>query len=396
MNRGVSRAPGRFWVFVLLVAVTGVRERAAVAGPRQDFAKLEAEMEDAANEYRSAVAAARAAGGEPAPAPVDRRKEILQKMDALAASVLGTADGAFIAGQSYLWALGVEYGSMLARFERLVEQYPDDPVFDDILDDLPEQFYKTGTYDAWIRVLDRLVGATGRLRTKSAAAFAAGRIHLAVEKLPLAKSAFERVINVATAEAREGSASDGLNPAPAKPEKGKPLAPDAPADFAEMARGYIFEIEHLQVGMPAPDFAAKTLDGREVSLKSLRGKVVLLDFWASWCVPCLQEIPHLQAAAAHFAGQPFEILGIGMDNDRQALENVLRSHKVPGTHTWDPRGGENPIGKLYNVRGYPTWFLLDDKGVIRKRTLKGPQLIAAVEELLPKPAPAAGSERTNP
>src|SRR5262249_40664493 len=144
--------------------------------------------------------------------------------------------------------------------------------------------------------------------TKAGALYIAGQVRLSAGKNSEAKTIFEKVVK---------------------------LSKDK--DLTRRAKGFLFELEHLQIGMEAPDFTAKTLDGKDVSLKSLRGKVVLLDFWASWCPPCVGEIPNLSSAVAQLkaANKPFEILSVSVDEDRAALEAIIKEKNAPGIHTWN-------------------------------------------------------------
>ena len=97
------------------------------------------------------------------------------------------------------------------------------------------------------------------------------------------------------------------------------------------------------------------------------------------------EIPHLQAAVARLksngkAGVPaFEIISVSVDDAREFVVSLVAARKFPGIHTWDVNGANNPVSDLYNVRGLPSWYLIDTKGVIAVRDPFGPALIPAVE-----------------
>ena len=94
------------------------------------------------------------------------------------------------------------------------------------------------------------------------------------------------------------------------------------------------------------------------------------------------EIPHLKTAVSRFKDKPFEILAVSCDDDRAALANLLKLRKPPGIQTWHKKGPANPAAELYNVQGYPTWFLVDADGVIRARDAFGDDLIPAVEKAM--------------
>ena len=89
------------------------------------------------------------------------------------------------------------------------------------------------------------------------------------------------------------------------------------------------------VGKPTPPLKFKALDGREVDLEKLRGKVVLLDFWATWCPPCLEAIPNVRAAYERFNKEGFEIVGVSFDADRQRLEDVVKRENIKWPQYFD-------------------------------------------------------------
>jgi len=238
---------------LLILALT---PRPGLAGPRDDYAALEAEMETAQVEFDKAMEAIMPkddAKLDESKLPPDGRVAVLKKMDALVASSAGTPDGGFIAGQTLLWSLGIEPKNALTRFDNVAKKYPDELALIDILMDVPFVASESETPENWIKTLETLSKSAKEKDIQLGAVFAVARVQLDAKKLPEARSGFERV---------------------------RKMSPDS--EQARQAKGYIFEIENLQIGMPAPDFVAKTLDGKEISLKSLRGKTVLLNFWATW------------------------------------------------------------------------------------------------------------------
>jgi cytochrome c biogenesis protein CcmG/thiol:disulfide interchange protein DsbE len=118
------------------------------------------------------------------------------------------------------------------------------------------------------------------------------------------------------------------------------------------------------VGEPAIDYAAPTLEGQSVSLESLRGKVVLLNLWATWCVPCRTETPYLQAIFEEYGPHGLEIVGVSQDvgDARGDIESFVAEYGVTYTILHDPemRGLD-----LYRVFGLPGSFLIDRDGVLR-------------------------------
>ena len=118
------------------------------------------------------------------------------------------------------------------------------------------------------------------------------------------------------------------------------------------------------VGQSAPVFAGKDLDGKEVRLADLKGRVVLLDFWATWCGPCVQVLPEVQKVADHFAKQPVTVLGINQDagGSGKRLVKFLEKKQVKYRQVLD---GNSEISSQYYVQGIPCMVLIDKKGVIQ-------------------------------
>jgi thiol-disulfide isomerase/thioredoxin len=111
----------------------------------------------------------------------------------------------------------------------------------------------------------------------------------------------------------------------------------------------------------APDFFFITLDGKYVSLEDLKGKVVLLDFWATWCGPCRDSVPHLRNLSRKMKDAPFVIVGLSVDHDKDALLAFVEAERMNWPQYWDKR---RELAQLYNVRGYPTYILIDHQGSI--------------------------------
>jgi peroxiredoxin len=119
----------------------------------------------------------------------------------------------------------------------------------------------------------------------------------------------------------------------------------------------------LSRGAVAPDFTADTVDGQSFRLKDLRGKIVILDFWATWCVPCLSMIPDERELVKKMRDKPVALVGISADSDVGKLRRFVSSHEMGWTHVVD--GPEGPIQQRYEVGSLPTIYVLDARGTIR-------------------------------
>ena len=139
----------------------------------------------------------------------------------------------------------------------------------------------------------------------------------------------------------------------------------------------------VDVGSTAPDFTLMNQDRQPVTLSGLKGKVVLFDFWATWCGPCRAMIPHERELVEKYKDKPFAILSVSADSEKGDLTEFLGSEKMPWTHWWD--GEKGPVTKMFKIKAFPTLYLIDAKGVIRKKWVGSPGndvLDKAVEELV--------------
>ena len=148
----------------------------------------------------------------------------------------------------------------------------------------------------------------------------------------------------------------------------------------------------------APDFAAPDLNGQAVSLASLRGKVVVVNLWTTWCPPCRQEMPSMERLAAHFRGRDFQLLAVSQDEDgREKVADFARELGLSFPVLLDP---QRQIGERFDVWGYPETFVIDRNGYVVERVI-GPRewdsatSIAAIEALIAAgETPATSSSRS--
>lgn len=127
-------------------------------------------------------------------------------------------------------------------------------------------------------------------------------------------------------------------------------------------------LQPLEERTPAPDFTLVDANGKPVSLKEFRGKVVFLNFWAAWCAPCREEMPSMQRLYQEFRGQGFEIVGVNVKDRRADALAFLRKLEITYPVVLDPEG---KVGELYGAFGMPLTYLIDRRGVVLAR-LMGP------------------------
>lgn len=135
------------------------------------------------------------------------------------------------------------------------------------------------------------------------------------------------------------------------------------------------------VGTDALDFTQADINGKPVSLSSFKGKYVLLDFWASWCKPCRQENPNVVKVYNKFKDKNFTILGVSLDQSKDAWVKAIQSDKLTWNHVSDLKYWENAVAQMYHIQSIPGNFLIDPNGKIIARDLRGEDLEKKLCEL---------------
>src|SRR5262249_858030 len=120
-----------------------------------------------------------------------------------------------------------------------------------------------------------------------------------------------------------------------------------PGTFGEAAEGQLFELKYLSVGSVAPEIVGEGLAGKPLKLSDFRGKIVLLEFWGTWCGPCMAEVPKYQQVLARLEGKPFAIVGVDKDKDREAVKKIMAEKGMNWACFFD--GETTPITNQWNV-----------------------------------------------
>lgn len=147
-----------------------------------------------------------------------------------------------------------------------------------------------------------------------------------------------------------------------------------------------FFAQNTEIGKIAPDIVQKNTKGEEIKLSDLRGKLVLVDFWASWCAPCRRENPNLVAAYEEYKGaeftngKGFTIFSVSLDSYKERWINAIQTDQLPWPYqVSDLKGWRNAAAKLYGIRAVPASFLIDGEGKIIAINLRGKRLEEALE-----------------
>jgi thiol-disulfide isomerase/thioredoxin len=148
----------------------------------------------------------------------------------------------------------------------------------------------------------------------------------------------------------------------------------------QRALRYISDPELARARM-APAFAVTTMDGRKLSLDDLQGKVVLLDFWATWCGPCREALPHIRDMAKKFQGQPLVILSINLDNDQQKWRDFVGKNGMTWLQYWDG-GFDGKVSKMFDVNAIPHTFTIDADGVLQDEHIGDGSMDGKIKKLL--------------
>jgi peroxiredoxin len=175
------------------------------------------------------------------------------------------------------------------------------------------------------------------------------------------------------------------------PDVDLPILKKLASDFEKMnpiptiAQGFIGQLKRMagvSVGDEAPDFTLNDPAGNAIALSSLRGKYVLIDFWASWCGPCRQENPNVVKMYEKYKDKGFAIYGVSLDKDKNAWVAAIKKDNLTWSHGSDLKFWQSVVAQQYGVSAIPATYLLDPNGVVIAKNLRGAALEKRVAELV--------------
>ncbi len=247
-----------------------------------------------------------------------------------------------------------------SRFGGFLKKYPDAPEAADAHLTLGQIYSRIGRFEDAVRHLGSFLGMRAG---KPASELAVAKVilagcHVSLENFDTAARIYRELV-----------------------DSGRRIDPRVrKAASKELAR--IGTLKKLKIGFPAIEFSAVTTEGKRIKLADYRGKVVLLDFWASWCMPCKQELPNVKRVYGKYNKKGFEIIAISLDNDGAAFTSFVKEQNLPWPQVFDGKGWMGGVGQRYAVNSIPATFLLDRSGIIRQKGLRGEMLDKAVRDLL--------------
>lgn len=134
----------------------------------------------------------------------------------------------------------------------------------------------------------------------------------------------------------------------------------------------------LEIGQIAPNFTQNDQNGKPVSLSDFRGKVVMIDFWATWCGPCVRAIPDVKELKKKYAGTDLVILGVSLDKDLGRWKSFIANEKMDWLHVADGNFWDNAAAKKYGIESIPSVWIIGAQGQILAKNLRGSQVAGAV------------------
>ncbi len=160
--------------------------------------------------------------------------------------------------------------------------------------------------------------------------------------------------------------------------------------LGEVAEARLDAMFNLVAGKPAPEIEGLDMNGKPMKLSDYRGKVVMLVFWGTWCGPCMAMVPHERELVERFQGRPFAMLGVDCLDSKEKARAVMARERMTWPSWYDGNNDLGPIAKRYHIRGFPSIFVVDAKGIIQGRT---PLVDKLIEKLLAEMESKAPGQR---
>jgi peroxiredoxin len=153
--------------------------------------------------------------------------------------------------------------------------------------------------------------------------------------------------------------------------------------IADLAAEELFGIRNLAIGKTALDIVGDDLDGKSFKLSDYRGKVVVLDFWGNWSLPCRAMYAEERSLVKRLEDKPFALVGVNSDTDKDQLKKTMEEEHITWRSFWNgPEGRSGPISTKWDVYSWPTTYVVDAKGTIRFKNVRGEAMDRAVDRLL--------------
>jgi thiol-disulfide isomerase/thioredoxin len=166
---------------------------------------------------------------------------------------------------------------------------------------------------------------------------------------------------------------------------GNQIARSNNKDIAGFSKIFLGTARRLGAVGNVIDIKGKTVEGKEIDLAKLKGKVVLVDFWATWCGPCRAELPNIKKMYDRYNAKGFEVIGISLDDDRDKLAEFLKEEKLPWPSIYDQAGKEGErLADLYGVMSIPQALLVAQDGKVVTLEARGPELNRLLAKLIDK------------
>ncbi len=153
------------------------------------------------------------------------------------------------------------------------------------------------------------------------------------------------------------------------------------AKFAENMLNEFFR-NPIRKAFPAFPAGKKTTEGQDLTLERFKGKVLLVDFWATWCPPCRAEVPEIVKTYTAYKDKGFEVVGISFDQEKDAFDKYVKENAMPWPQYFDGKGWENEVGPTYGIQSIPAMYLLDGEGKVVATDLRGGKLEEELKKLL--------------